>query len=120
MAHNDTHKISPEMQKCIDACTRCAAICLETMHHCLHLGGKHADPEHIVLLADCAAICRTSADAMLRGSAHSGHICAACAEICTACEASCRSMGDDEMMKKCADECRRCAESCKRMASMAH
>ena len=120
MPHATTHAMSPEMQKCIDECARCHAICLETVHHCLHLGGKHADAHHIVTLLDCAEICQTSANFMTRGSTHSAHICAACAAVCKACEESCRSMGDDEMMKKCADACRKCAESCTRMAAMKH
>lgn len=106
-----------EMQACIDNCTRCHAICVETMTHCLKQGGRHADPAHIRLLADCAQICATSADFMLRGSDLHGRTCAACAEVCDRCAESCERMDDDEMMKACADECRRCAESCRRMAA---
>jgi len=120
MAHTAAHSKSRDMQQCIDACTSCHAICAETAHHCLHLGGKHADAHHIGLLQDCAEICQTSANFMLRGSDHSAHTCAACAKVCRACEESCRSMGSDEMMQKCADACRKCAESCERMAAMAH
>lgn len=106
-----------EMQECIDSCTRCHAICVETMTHCLKKGGKHADPAHIKLLADCAQICATSADFMLRGSDLHGRTCAVCAEVCERCAKSCERMADDEMMKACAEECRRCAESCRRMAA---
>lgn len=120
MAHTATHTPSREMQQCIDECARCHAICLETAHHCLHLGGKHADPRHIGVLLDCAEICQSSANFMLRGSSHSAHVCAACAAVCQACEESCRSMGSDEMMQKCADACRRCAESCRKMSAMKH
>lgn len=115
MPHTTTHKMSREMQQCIDECTRCHAICVETVHHCLTMGGTHAEPHHISLLLDCAEICRTSADFMLRGSEHSAAVCATCADICLACEQSCRATGDDETMTKCADACRRCAESCERM-----
>ena len=120
MAQTATHKLSPEMQQCIDACTRCHASCLETAHHCLHLGGKHADAHHITLLQDCAEVCQTSANFMHRGSEHSGHVCAACAMVCRACEKACRGMGDDEMMRNCAEACARCAESCEKMGAMAH
>jgi hypothetical protein len=44
VAHQTTTTISSEMRQCIDECTRCHAICLETVGHCLGLGGKHADP----------------------------------------------------------------------------
>lgn len=121
MAHTATHTASREMQQCIDECASCHAICLETAHHCLHLGGKHADPHHVGLLLDCAEICQTSANFMLRGSDQHGHTCAACSEVCRACAEACRSMvGGDELIKRCADACERCAESCARMASMTH
>lgn len=120
MAHTGTRETTREIHQCIDECTRCHGLCLETAHHCLHLGGEHADAHHIGLLLDCAEICQTSANFMLRGSEHHAHVCAACAEICRACEQTCRSMADDERMQQCADACRRCAESCERMAATAH
>jgi hypothetical protein len=121
MAHTAPHTTSREMQQCIEECTRCHASCLETAHHCLHVGGKHAAPHHVGLLLDCAEICQTSANFMLRGSDQHTHTCGACAEVCRACEEACRSMGaGDEKLKACADACKRCAESCARMASMAH
>lgn len=118
MANRSITGISTEMQECIDECTRCHHICLATVGHCLELGGKHADPAHIGLLLDCAEICQTSADFMLRGSDRHQLICGICADICGACAASCERMGkDDEMMRQCAEECRRCQESCERMAT---
>ena len=115
MSHTATHT-SAEMQQCIQDCLNCYALCTETVHHCLMLGGKHAEHGHIATLLACAEICRTSAATMLLGSQHHAETCRACAEICRACEADCRSMGDDETMRRCADACRRCAESCQRVA----
>lgn len=106
------------MNDCIDHCTQCHAVCLETINHCLSQGGKHASPEHISLLAACADICATSADTMLRGAPVRGIVCGACADICTQCAEACESMGDDAEMKRCAEMCRRCADSCRSMASM--
>ena len=65
--HSEDHR-SQAMNECIDNCTQCHAICLETINYCLGKGGAHAAPEHIALLATCADICATSADAMLRGA----------------------------------------------------
>lgn len=115
MAHTTTHHVSAEMQQCIDACDNCRAACLATAAYCLEKGGKHAQAEHIRLLLDCAEICATSANFMLRGSDLHGAICAACAEVCDACAESCESM-PDEQMRECADACRKCAERCRRMA----
>jgi hypothetical protein len=115
--HTGTHTAS-EMQQCIDECTDCHAICLQTLSHCLELGGKHADPAHIRLLLDCAEMCQTSTNFMLRGSDLHQRTCGVCAEVCRACAEDCERMaGDDQMMKDCAEQCRRCAESCERMAA---
>lgn len=107
------------MQECIQNCLNCHSICIATVTHCLNLGGTHASPQHIRLLLDCAEICQTSANFMLRGSDFHMLTCAACAEICRQCADSCAQMGDDATMLACADACRRCADSCQQMAQMA-
>lgn len=109
---------SAEMRECIENCTNCHAICLETVTHCLQMGGKHAEAGHIRLLLDCAQICATSADFMLRSSDLHQFTCGVCAEACERCAAACEEIGgDDELMRRCAEMCRRCAESCRRMAA---
>ena len=113
------HHLGAEMQQCIKDCEDCHHICIETVAYCLQTGGRHAEASHIGLLLDCAAICHTSADFMLRGSALHGRICAVCAEVCDRCAQSCDQFGDDAQMKACGDACRRCAESCRRMGAMA-
>ncbi|HSH96518.1 MAG TPA: four-helix bundle copper-binding protein, partial [Roseimicrobium sp.] len=92
-----------DMQQCIQNCTECHAVCAKMPAHCLKLGGPHAAPEHIGLLIDCAQICATSADFMLRVSPHHAHTCRACSVLCDACAKDCeRIAGDDAMMKQCA------------------
>src|SRR5258706_16233216 len=59
---------SREMEQCIENCTNCHALCIRTIQHCLGKGGRHAQRDHIRLMAYCAQICRTSADFMIRGS----------------------------------------------------
>lgn len=116
MAHNER---SQEMQDCINNCLNCHAVCLETIGHCLEMGGEHASPKHIKLLQDCAQICMTSADFMLRMSNYHPQICGLCADICEACATECESMADgNDFMQRCADACRKCAESCREMSSM--
>ena len=106
------------MQHCIQACTTCHGVCMETIAHCLKMGGKHAEAGHIRMMMDCAEICQTSANFMLRGSDFHGMTCSVCAEVCERCAQDCARFGDDEMMKRCADACRMCAESCRQMAEM--
>jgi hypothetical protein len=109
--------MTAEMRECIQNCLDCYRICVETTHHCLTLGGKHAEARHIGLMQACAEICRTSAAFMLHGSEFHNRTCGVCAEVCRACEQSCSKMAEgDATMTQCADICRRCAESCQRMA----
>ena len=105
-----------DMKDCIDNCDDCHSICLETVTWCLQQGGDHAAPEHIQLLQDCAEICQTSANFMIRGSSFHSLTCGACAEICERCATHCESM-DGDQMAACAAACRRCAESCTAMAA---
>jgi len=116
MSHHTASHRSHSMNDCIERCTSCRQVCLETIRHCLSQGGKHAAPDHIALLATCADICATSAKAMLLGSESHVHTCRACAEICRTCAEECAAMDDEEMMR-CAEACRRCAESCQGMAA---
>ena len=112
------HHTNEDMSKCIQLCRDCHAICIQTIAHCLKLGGRHATPDHIRLLVDCAQMCATTADYMLRESAFHGRTCRLCSELCELCAKDCQqTAGDDQMVKQCAEMCRRCAGSCERMAS---
>jgi hypothetical protein len=109
--------LSQEMRQCIKECAACHEVCAETVQHCLQMGGKHAEPAHIRLLLDCAQICDTSKDFMLRMSDLHGRTCGVCAEVCQKCAGDCDRLGGGEaQMKTCAETCRRCADSCRRMA----
>jgi hypothetical protein len=105
-----------ELERCIDNCQECHEVCLRTVSHCLEKGGRHAEASHVRLLLDCAQICETSADFMIRGSDLHAATCRACAEVCERCADDCERMADDEMMRRCAEVCRRCAQSCAQMA----
>jgi hypothetical protein len=104
------------MQDCITDCLDCHSVCLSTIAHCLAKGGEHAAPEHIRLLQDCAQICVTSADFMLRQSPVHHMVCQLCAGVCELCAAECARMADDEQMVLCAETCQRCTQSCSEMA----
>lgn len=114
--HNNQH--DQAMQQCIENCLTCHRVCLQTVTHCLTMGGRHAEAAHIRLLLDCSEICQTSANFMLRHSAFHARTCGVCAEICQRCADDCARFGDDPLMQQCAQICRRCAESCHQMAGM--
>lgn len=106
---------SVDMEECIRNCSQCHQTCERMIEHCLNKGGVHANPQHIKILIDCAQICQTSADFMLRNSHLHGATCRACAEVCEACAESCEQMNDDDSMQACIDVCRKCADSCQKM-----
>jgi hypothetical protein len=117
--HTASHHLNAEMEKCIHNCEECHDVCIQTMTYCLQMGGKHAEPSHIRLLADCIQICHMSADFMLRGSEFHPRTCGVCAEICEQCAADCERIDrNDTQMAACAEVCRRCAESCRQMERM--
>ncbi len=106
------HDHQAEMDRCIRDCDDCANTCLHEAAHCLEKGGRHTEPAHFRLMLDCAEMCRTSLDFMLRGSSLSQRVCQLCADVCEECARSCERLGD---MPECVAACRRCAESCRRM-----
>ena len=108
--------IAPVVRQCIDECVRCHEVCLSTIPYCLEQADEHAEEAHIVLLQDCAEICRTNVDFMLRGSDEQERISVACAAFCRHCADDCDRLSDDDVMRACAEACRRCAESCERMS----
>jgi hypothetical protein len=108
-------KMNKSMDKSIQETLSCYRICTETATHCLEMGGEHATPEHIAVLMDCAKICITAADFMIRQSESHPEVCGLCADICDDCAESCE-MFEDEFMKDCAKQCIECAKECRKMA----
>jgi hypothetical protein len=76
-----SHHLSDEMRQCISDCLECYAACVECKSHCLSMGGKHADSAHIGALSDCAMLCETAANFMLRSSAMHHDVCQLCADV---------------------------------------
>jgi hypothetical protein len=109
------HKMSKEMQSCIDECLRCYQMCFGmAMTHCLELGGDHVKPAHFRAMIACANMCREAADMMLMKAPQARETCLLCAQVCEDCAKACDPLPD---MKGCADECRRCAEACRKMSA---
>ena len=115
MATQQTN-VDHDFDDCIANSTECHRVCLETMDYCLRLGGAYVALTHIRLLADCAQICQTNADFMMRGSEFQ-EVCAACAEVCSRCGNNCALINpDDAQMQECAEVCLRCAAICGEIA----
>lgn len=105
-------------KKAIASANACMDSCRESINYCMELGGRHAEPEHIAVLMDCARICETSADFMSRQSRFHGDVCMLCAYICEECTRSCSIFAGDEQMKECALKCTACADSCREMTKL--
>jgi len=103
---------------CIDICLKSHRMCLETARYCTEKGGAHVAPAHLALLLDCAEICQTTANSLLRRSPQHGVICGACAQLCEACAKDCDTFAGDEQMARCAMTCRECARDCRDMVNM--
>jgi len=108
-AHEHAHE---DLQECVEECVNCHAVCTMTMQHCLAVGGTHTEINLVGILLDCAEMCQTSANFMLRGSPYHVVTCAACAEVCRACAEACRSVEGDEQLDHCAEVCTACDNSC--------
>jgi hypothetical protein len=105
-------------EECIDSCLKSHASCLTTSQHCLQLGGAHARASHLALLLDCAELCQTTANSLLRRSPQHGVICDACATVCEACARDCDTFRNDPVMAECARICRECAGHCRMMTTV--
>lgn len=109
------------LRRCIADCGDCQGTCLGTVAHCLTLGGKYTEAQHIRVMLDCAEICQVAANFMLRRSTLHSHVCRACAEISEACARSCDALANgDEQIRQCVESCRRCAQSCREMGELSH
>lgn len=105
-----------DLQVCIDKCAACHRVCLETLTYCTEKGGRHAETSHMQLLMDCAQICQTSADFVIRKSEFGEKACYFCGDVCDRCAESCEGFQGDEQMRRCAETCRQCAEACRQAA----
>jgi hypothetical protein len=102
---------------CAKECNACQRECDLCTRHCAEMlaSGKK---EHLATLGaceDCASVCAVAAQIVSRQGPMSGTICDACAKACTSCGAACEKFPDDELMKRCAQECRKCEKACRDM-----
>lgn len=114
-----TYFLSDEMRSGIAATTGCHNTCMEAVSYSLRQGGELAAQGHVLLLMDCADVCRTAADVLLRGTTMQMRVCALCADVCDICADHCARFKDDGFMRACVDACRECAKACRQIAGSA-
>ena len=106
------------MKDCIDLCTASHVMCLETANHVANAVRSAAPVQLIALLNDCAEICQSTANSMIRTSVLHPILCRACAEACERCARECEKQTGDRQLTLCVAACRRCASSCRQMGAM--
>ena len=112
----NTDDFSEQMLACIQNCQDGHRACLQTLTYCMRRGGRHAAPDLLRLLMDCADVCLASASFMLRASDLHAHTCAACAAVCDRVADGLNALSDDPRMRAMTDTCRHCADTCRAMA----
>ncbi len=96
---------------CESKCGECAEMCQKNLDYCKKKGGAHAKAEHINLMKDCIAMCKTNSELRSRKSKYAADSSKLCAKICNDCAASCESLKDPKL-KECVEMCKACAECC--------
>jgi hypothetical protein len=114
--NEEINRLSVNMEDAIQNAMECSRIAQSCLQHCLSLGGKHADVEHISVMMECAEITRLSAQFMISTSDFTHDQCGVCARVCDACFESCDSIDpEDPHLNSCMVACRKCADSCRNM-----
>ncbi len=110
-------QLEQQMKRCIELCQRCHNVCVGLVDS--QSTGDRLSEALLRVLQDCAEICQTSTNFLLRGSKFHAQICGVCAEICLQCAAACEEFPTNSRMKEGAEICRQCAESCQMMMAIA-
>ena len=110
-AHLTATRAGERFAVAIAATTDCHQACVEAMSYGLQRRGESAHLLHARLMLDCAQICDTTRDMMLRSSDFAHQVARLCADVCERCAASCERLGQG--MEACAGACRRSAEACR-------
>src|SRR3546814_20912787 len=64
------------LDECVDSCIASHRMCLETALYCTAQGAPaHIEATHIALLLDCAELCQTTANSMLRRPPQTALLC---------------------------------------------
>jgi hypothetical protein len=102
-------------EACIEACRASQEASLELLTHCIRLQGYYSELGHLRLLEDCARICETTVDFLLRRSEIRTAMLALCADVCERCCRDCERFDYDQRLLAGATAFRRCADHCRRV-----
>lgn len=103
---------------CAKACDDCARMCNMCAAHCTKMvaDGKKEHLATVRTCVDCASICKSASEIVIKSGPFSDLICTACADACKRCGDACEKHAEhDPIMKQCASECRKCENACRTM-----
>jgi hypothetical protein len=109
--------LSDEMEECVGDCLTTHRVCLDTLTYLLESSGR-GDGRLLKRLMDCAEMCETAAQFLVRGSEIHPRVCGVCAEVCAVCAEACEEFPDDQQLRACAQACHQAAASCRSMAAL--
>ena len=104
------------MDDCVALCIASHRSCLTSARHVMGQPQLRAPAQLVALLQDCAELCQTTANSMLRGAPTHTLLCRACADLCEACAQACDAFKNDAVLTRCAATCRERGAACRRMA----
>ncbi len=112
--NEEINRRSVNMEEAIQSALDCYRVVQSCLQHCLALGGKYAQVEHVSLMMECAEITRLAAQFMIATSDFTHDLCGVCARVCEACFESCHDIDpDDPQLNTCMVACRKCADYCR-------
>jgi len=109
-----------ELAHCIGSCVICATTCTACADACLAEEMEHDLTECIRTNLDCADVCRTTGQALVRQTQPDFtllyHQADACRFACNACAKICEQHADmHEHCRICAEACRQCEAACDKL-----
>jgi hypothetical protein len=114
--NEEINRLSVHMEDAIRNAMQCSRIAQSCLQHCLSLGGKYADMDHISAMMECAEITRLSAQFMISTLDFTHDLSGVCARVCDACLESCQNIDpEDPHMNATMVACRKCADSCRNL-----
>ena len=90
-----------EFQQCVQDLQTCHDSCMQTATNCQQAGGEHAQPEHVSMLNDCAALCQVTARFLQDNNPLYGYVTSASAQVTQHCGEECQRMGDTDCANAC-------------------
>lgn len=94
-----------EAERCIDALQACYAACMRNVSYGNVKKSGPIQEEHVRLMLDCAEMCQTAANFLIRESDHYLRICREAAEICKDLASSCEGVDGMDGIRSTCDEC---------------